>query len=264
VDTRAVTKRLRERGALRGVVSATDPDDASLVRKARAIPPMEGRDLVPEVTCASARRWSEFLRGDALLDAPASPLPHRVACLDFGLKYNILRCLVRAGCDATVFPGRTSAREVLDFRPDGIFLSNGPGDPAAVTYAVETIRALLGRVPIFGICLGHQILSLACGGRTFKLKFGHHGANHPVKDLETGRVEITSQNHGFAADPDSLREHGIEVTHRNLNDGTVEGMRHTSLPAFSVQYHPEASPGPRDAHHLFGRFTRMMEEQKKK
>jgi len=263
VDTRAVTKRLRERGALRGVISSTDLDDASLVRKARVIPPMEGLDLVPEVTCRTAQRWTEVLRGDALMQTGDVRPRFRVACVDFGLKRNILRCLVRAGCDVTVFPGRTTAHELLDFKPDGIFLSNGPGDPAAVTYAVECVREVLGRAPIFGICLGHQILSIACGGRTFKLKFGHHGANHPVKDLATGRVEITSQNHGFAVDPASLEGRDVEVTHRNLNDGTVEGLRHTALPVFSVQYHPEASPGPHDASHLFVRFTRMMEEARR-
>jgi carbamoyl-phosphate synthase small subunit len=260
IDTRMVTKRLRERGALRGILSAEDLDDASLVRKARAVPPMEGQDLVPQVTCRAAQRWTEFLRGDAFVRSAEAKTRFRVACLDFGLKYNILRCLVRAGCDATVFPAQTKAAEILDFKPDGVFLSNGPGDPAAVTYAIDCVRGVLGRVPIFGICLGHQILSLACGGRTFKLKFGHHGANHPVMDLATRRIEITSQNHGFAADPASLAGTGVEITHRNLNDQTVEGLRHTTLPAFSVQYHPEASPGPHDAQHLFGRFTRLMEE----
>jgi carbamoyl-phosphate synthase small subunit len=259
IDTRMVTKRLRERGALRGVISAEDLDDASLVRKARAVPPMEGLDLVPGVTCRTTQRWTEVLRGDALA-ASAPPSRFRVACLDFGMKRNILRCLVRVGCDATVFPAQTPAREILDFKPDGVFLSNGPGDPAAVTYAIEAVRGLLGKAPIFGICLGHQILSLACGGRTYKLKFGHHGANHPVMDLATRRIAITSQNHGFAADPASLGGAGVEVTHRNLNDQTVEGLRHTSLPAFSVQYHPEAAPGPHDAQPLFERFTQMMAE----
>jgi carbamoyl-phosphate synthase small subunit len=259
VDTRALTKRIRERGALRGIVSAEDVDDARLVAKARAIPPMEGQDLVPEVTCRSVQRWTEFLRDDALVRSGAPEARFRVACVDYGLKYNILRCLVRAGCDVTVFPAKTTGPEILAFKPDGVFLSNGPGDPAAVTYAVDAVREVLGRVPLFGICLGHQILARACGGRTFKLKFGHHGANHPVQDLSTGRIEITSQNHGFAADPASLAGSGLEVTHVNLNDRTVEGMRHASLPAFSVQYHPEAAPGPHDAHHLFARFIRLME-----
>ena len=261
VDTRALTRRIREGGAMRGVISADDLDDASLVRKARALPTMEGRDLVPEVTCASVRHWTDFLGGDAFVaGAKDRKLAHRVACLDYGLKFNILRCLVDAGCDVTVFPAKTKGDEVLAFKPDGVFLSNGPGDPAVARYAIECVRTILGRIPIFGICLGHQILGHACGGRTFKLKFGHHGANHPVKHLATGRIEITSQNHGFALDPASVAGKDVEITHLNLNDQTVEGFRHTKLPAFSVQYHPEASPGPHDAQHLFRRFTGMMKE----
>jgi carbamoyl-phosphate synthase small subunit len=264
VDTRALTKRLRERGAMRGVLSAEDLDDASLVRKAKAIPPMEGRDLVPEVTCREARHWTAFLDGDPFVaEMKGRPARFKVACLDYGLKFNILRCLVRAGCDVTVFPAQTPGPAVLDFKPDGVFLSNGPGDPAVVRYAIDCVKTVLGRAPVFGICLGHQILGHACGGRTFKLKFGHHGANHPVKDLTTDKIEITSQNHGFALDPESVRGRDVEITHVNLNDGTVEGFRHTKLPAFSVQYHPEASPGPHDAQHLFQRFVRMMESPRR-
>ena len=188
----------------------------------------------------------------------------KVIAMDFGIKYNILRCLIDAGCDVTVVPGDTKAKDILAHNPDGIFLSNGPGDPAAVTYAIEEIKKLLGKKPIFGICLGHQLLGLAFGGKTFKLKFGHRGANHPVKDLKTGKIEITSQNHGFSVDINSLDKEDVELTHINLNDNTLEGMAHKKLPVFSVQYHPEASPGPHDSRYLFKRFTDLMDTYAKK
>ncbi len=251
VDTRAVVRHIRTRGALRGIISSADPDPGRLVERARAVRSMLGADLASSVCCERSYGWS----GPA--DAPEER-PFKVVAYDYGIKHNILNNLTRAGCDVVVVPGRTSAEDVLSLNADGIFLSNGPGDPEPLEYAVDIIRNLMGRLPIFGICLGHQLMGLAFGGRTFKLKFGHRGGNQPVKNLLTGRVEITAQNHGFAVDPDSLDQSHVELTHLNLNDRTLEGMRHRSLPAFSVQYHPEASPGPHDSHYLFEEFKRLM------
>jgi carbamoyl-phosphate synthase small subunit len=263
IDTRALVRRTREKGALRGVLSTTDLDDASLVAKAQASPGLVGRDLVREVMPSSPSEWHEKLHALSKFDAagvstPAvsTDAPHVVA-LDYGMKWNIARHLFDMGCRVTVMPGTATAAEVLAQKPDGIFLSNGPGDPEPLTYAIDTIRGVLGKVPVFGICLGHQLLSLACGAKTFKLKFGHRGANQPVQNLDTGRVEITSQNHGFAVAEDSLPA-TLEVTHLNLNDRTIEGVRHRTLPAFSVQYHPEASAGPHDSSYLFAKFREML------
>jgi carbamoyl-phosphate synthase small subunit len=259
IDTRELTRRLRLDGSMNGVLSTTELDDRKLVEKAKAIPKMSGLDLVKHVTSAEPRSWKEFVTHDAGA-APAS-YRHRVAVVNFGVKFNIVRSLVRMGCDATVYPANAAAKDLEKY--DGVLLSNGPGDPAAVTYAIETVRGLLKRgTPVFGICLGHQILGLALGAKTYKLKFGHHGANHPVKELSRGRVEITSQNHGFAIEEQSLRAVGGEVTHVNLNDGTVEGLRHRSHPVFSVQYHPEAAPGPHDASYLFEQFLHLMAGKK--
>ncbi len=260
IDTRELTKRLREVGSQMGVISTVDLDPVSLVKKAKSLPRIEGRDLVKEVTCDEPYQWEE---GDwSLKDGygrGSKTFKYHVVVYDFGVKYNILRLLVNAGFKVTVVPASTKAEDILELKPDGVFLSNGPGDPAPVSYAIENVRKLLGKVPICGICLGHQIIGLALGGKTYKLKFGHHGANHPVKDLITNRIEITSQNHNFAVDPDSLGS-DVEVTHINLNDHTVEGLRHKSLPVFCVQFHPEASPGPHDSRGIFSRFAQLIED----
>jgi carbamoyl-phosphate synthase small subunit len=265
IDTRALVRRIRSRGAMKGVLSTKDLDDASLVAKARASAGLVGRDLVREVMPDQSRNWDECLNPLAKLatnggSAPAGEHPHVVA-IDYGMKWNIPRHLADMGCRVTIVPGTASANDILALNPDGVFLSNGPGDPEPLVYAVETIRGLLGKKPVFGICLGHQLLSLACGAKTFKLKFGHRGANQPVINHQTGLVEITSQNHGFAVEEESLPS-DLEVTHRNLNDNTIEGVRHRTVPAFSVQYHPEASAGPHDSSYLFGQFRQLMSAAK--
>lgn len=259
IDTRALVRHLRRHGAMRAVLSTLSRDAESLVAKARSLPEMVGLDLASTVTCSESYKWTEpGVEISASHQAGQGPTRFHVVAYDYGLKQNILRRLVDVGCRVTVVPALTSAEDVLAMKPDGVFLSNGPGDPEPCTYAVEAVRKLAGRVPIFGICLGHQIIGLALGGKTFKLKFGHHGANHPVKNLLTGKVEITAQNHGFAVDPDSLPQRDVELTHINLNDSTLEGLRHRSLPLFSVQYHPEASPGPHDSHYLFAKFIDLL------
>jgi carbamoyl-phosphate synthase small subunit len=267
VDTRALTRGLREGGAMRGVIVSGEKDLLAAVELARQAPSMEGLDLVPSVTCDEPYTWegtpgfaSEAADFDA---APGGAGAHSesdlsVVVYDFGVKWNILRSLRARGCKVTVVPARTPAAEVLERQPDGVLLSNGPGDPATVRYGVEAAKHLLGRLPMLGICLGHQIIGRAAGGETFKLKFGHHGANHPVRLLATGAVEITSQNHGFAVDPESLRSSGFVTTRVNLNDGTLEGLRHQEWPVLAVQYHPEAAPGPHDAAPLFDRFVDLM------
>ena len=261
IDTRALTRHLRDRGAQEGIISTRETDPDRLVERARQRPGLVGRDLVSEVSVDARHGWAEgeWQLGRGYVAPP--PPRFRVMAFDSGIKSNILRQLAALGCELDVVPAGTPAAAVLERKADGVFLSNGPGDPEAVAYLVRTVRDLIGRVPIFGICLGNQILGLAAGGSTYKLKFGHHGANHPVRDLATGRVEITAQNHGFAVDPKSVARAGFEETHVNLNDGTSEGMRHRELPVFSVQYHPEASPGPHDAHYLFDRFITLMEGQ---
>jgi carbamoyl-phosphate synthase small subunit len=259
IDTRALTRHLRDHGSQDGIVSTVERDVERLRERARALPQIVGRDMVKEVTVAEPFGWSEgeWKRERGYITPP--PARFNVVAYDAGIKLNILRQLRMAGCEVTVVPADTPAAGVLERKPDGVFLSNGPGDPEGVPYLVDSVRDLIGKVPIFGICLGHQILGLAAGGRTYKLSFGHHGANHPVRDIATGRVEITSQNHNFAVDPASVASRGWEPTHVNLNDGTCEGLRHRELPVFCVQYHPEASPGPHDANYLFGRFTELME-----
>ncbi len=264
VDTRALVRHIREAGALRGVISSADPTPQRLIDAARAAPSMEGLDLVPYVTCAEAYHWAGGVGSWELgVGIPNSQLPtpnsFHVVAYDFGIKRNILRLLTERGCRVTVVPANTPAAEALALKPDGVFLSNGPGDPAAVTYGVKAVRDLLGKAPVFGICLGHQILGLALGGSTYKLRFGHHGGNQPVRFSDSGQVEISSHNHGFAVDPKSLPE-GVEVTHINLNDDCCEGLRARDLRAFSVQYHPEAAPGPHDAAYLFGQFVDLMRQ----
>ena len=271
IDTRALTRNLRSAGVMRGVIATGEVDVDELIARARSIPRMEGLDLVQEVTCREVFDWPS-VPGMPPAEAPETAglklAPQRrarrrlrVGAYDFGIKWNILRRLTTYGCDVRVFPASAPATDLVSAELDGIFLSNGPGDPAALDYAIENTRELLKRdVPVFGICLGHQIMGLAMGGKTFKLKFGHRGANHPVKHMDTGQVEITSQNHGFAVDPESLPS-DVEVTHINLYDGTVEGLRHVRQPFFSVQYHPEASPGPHDADYLFRQFVEEMERR---
>lgn len=259
IDTRALVRRLRVRGAMTAVLSTTDLDDASLVKKAKTAPNIVGRDLVKSVMPAIPFNWTEgFLTPLASQELTRGKKKHRIVAMDFGMKWNILRCLVQMGCDVTVVPGTATAKQILDQNPDGVFLSNGPGDPEPLTYATDTIKQLIGKKPVFGICLGHQLLGLALGAKTFKLKFGHRGANQPVLNKLTGRVEITSQNHGFAVATETLPA-GVEPTHINLNDGTLEGMRHTKYPVFSVQYHPEAAAGPHDSTYLFEEFRKSME-----
>jgi carbamoyl-phosphate synthase small subunit len=264
IDTRALTRVLRSSGVMRGLIATGDVDPRALVDRARALAPMEGSDLVLGVTCDAAFDWDPATSESDEFALPVlarEGRPLRVAAYDYGMKWNILRRFTAYGCDVRVFPATAPASDLLAINPDGVFLSNGPGDPAALTYAVRNARDLVkADVPVFGICLGHQILSLAMGGQTYKLKFGHRGANHPVKDLETGKVEITSQNHGFAVDPESLPS-DVKVTHVNLYDGTVEGLRHEKKPVFCVQYHPEAAPGPHDADYLFKQFVEEMERR---
>ena len=250
IDTRELTLHIRQKGALKAVLSTKDLDEKSLVKKAKESCGLLGIDLVREVVCKKPYAWNK--KGK-----------YKVVAIDCGIKLNMLRILEGKNCKITVVPAATSSREILEIKPDGLLLSNGPGDPAALPYVVKTVRELLEKLPIFGICLGHQILGQAFGGRTFKLKFGHHGANHPVKDLKTGKVCITSQNHGFCVDIDSMNKKEIELTHVNLNDGTSEGLRHKKLPIFSVQFHPEASPGPRDAEYLFAEFVSLMQKSRR-
>jgi len=249
IDTRALTLHIRQAGAMKAVLSTEDLDEKKLVRKAKDSPGLVGVDLVKAVTCSKPYVWPHAKSGK-----------YKVVVLDCGLKYNILRELAEHKCGVVVVPANMPAGEILKMKPDGLVLSNGPGDPAAVKYVIDTAGNLIGKVPIFGICLGQQMLGLALGGKTYKLKFGHHGANHPVKDLRTGKVSITVQNHGFCVDADSLNKKEVEITHINLNDHTPEGIRHKKLPVFSVQFHPEASAGPHDAGYLFGEFITMMEK----
>lgn len=268
IDTRALVRKIRTLGALRGVISTELLDDADLVQRAKTSPSLVGRDLVREVIPSERSDWNDRLhdlwdysgerQGVEFSGADKNEAPHIVA-LDFGMKWNIARHLASQGFRVTILPGTSSADDVLALNPDGVFLSNGPGDPEPLTYAIATIRQLLGKLPIFGICLGHQLLGLACGAKTFKLKFGHRGANQPVLNLETSKVEITSQNHGFSVSDEGLPA-DLLVTHRNLNDDTIAGFRHRSLPAFSVQYHPEASAGPHDSQYLFDRFRELVQQ----
>ncbi len=262
IDTRALVRRLRSSGVMRGVVSAIETDAAKLVQKAREAPSMAGLDLATGVSTKHRYEWTRGIEGCSPSDQVGQSRETRlhVVAYDFGIKHNILRRLVHAGCRVTVVPALTSAEDVLELKPDGVFLSNGPGDPEPLAVQAANVRRLIGKVPIFGICLGHQILGLAVGGRTYKLKFGHRGANHPVLNLTNQRVEITSHNHGFAVDPESLNLNEVEITHVNLNDKTLEGFRHRNYPVFCVQYHPEAAPGPHDSHYLFEHFVRLMND----
>lgn len=265
IDTRMLTKILRTEGAMRGVISTIDMNDASLVAKAKSAAEMNGLDLAKKVTTENEYHWNSIDKTNYLLktkNGETNNAKYKVVVFDYGVKQNILRRLSSYGCDLTVVPASTTAEEVLSRNPDGIFLSNGPGDPDAVKYAILNIKKMIGKVPIFGICLGHQLLGLALGGKTYKLKFGHRGGNHPVKNLKTSVIEITSQNHGFAVDWKSMDQSQVELTHINLNDQTVEGFEHKHHPLFCVQYHPEASPGPHDSDYLFSKFVTMMDQNK--
>jgi len=266
IDTRALVRHLRTNGVMRGVISTKSTDVDALVAKARSIRKMDGTDLAKVVSTKQLYQFDEndprYQAGDPLLPSAGEKSPLHVVAYDFGIKQNILRMLARENCRVTVVPAQTSAEDVLALQPDGVFLSNGPGDPEPVDYAVRAIRGMMGRVPVFGICLGHQLCGLALGGKTYKLKYGHHGGNHPVLNNATGKVEITAHNHNFAVDPDSVNANEVELTHVDLNDNTLEGLRHKTLPLFSVQYHPEAAPGPHDSHYLFHDFRSMMEEWK--
>jgi carbamoyl-phosphate synthase small subunit len=264
VDTRRLVRHLRSQGALRGVIGVGETDPEKLVRIARQSPAMAGQNLIARVSTQASYEWGEGISPVTSSDrAPAAQeVRNHVVAYDFGIKRNILRHLVQLGSKVTVVPADTSSENVLALKPDGVFLSNGPGDPEPLERQAAEVRKMVGKVPIFGICLGHQVLGLALGGKTYKLKFGHHGANHPVLNRDTGKVEITSQNHGFCVDPDSLSDADVEITHTNLNDGTVEGFRHRSEPVFCVQYHPEAAPGPHDSHYLFQNFAKAMDERK--
>ncbi len=251
VDTRALTRHLRISGAMKAIISTEDFSPQSLQQKLDSTPSMEGMDFVKDVSTLKKYVWK-----------PQGPRLYRIAAIDCGIKYNILRILANLGCEVHVFPARAKPQEIMSIKPDGIFLSNGPGDPAVVTYVIDTVKELLGKSPLFGICLGNQILGLALGGKTYKLKFGHHGANHPVKDFEGNRIALTSQNHGFCVDVKSLNKDEVEVIHVNLNDQSVEGIRHKNLSAFSIQYHPESSPGPHDSKYLFNQFIEMIDQFK--
>jgi carbamoyl-phosphate synthase small subunit len=266
IDTRALVRHLRTHGVMRGVISTETSDADALVKKARSIREMDGTDLAKVVSTKASYTFDatdpRYQGDDPLLPTAVDKPSLHVVAYDFGIKQNILRMLAREGCRVTVVPAQTTADEVMGLKPNGVFLSNGPGDPEPVDYAVQAIRGMMGRVPVFGICLGHQLCGLALGGKTYKLKFGHHGGNHPVRNNATGKVEITAHNHNFAVDPDSVNANDVELTHVDLNDNTLEGLRHKSLPLFSVQYHPEAAPGPHDSHYLFRDFRRMMEEWK--